>query len=166
MKITKYFNNSRKREQIERQLIEINNDVRTYRDGILLNLKVSNEGTWAEYKRRYPRHSLLVKKYVKIVEQDKSGNYIPLPPFIVFPHYALTTMGWRQGIGELYEDIWKSRIEQADKETVTLFCGRFDYPTNWLDEIKAYEKIDSECPGRYLGYPWKNMIDSKTTGDL
>lgn len=73
------------------------------------------------------------KDYHDIVFKD----YRPLPPWIVFPHYPVNSLGWRMGMGERYGEVYiryySTLSETEQKEEVE----KYPYP----DYIRITQNI-------------------------
>lgn len=51
-----------------------------------------------------------------------------LPLWLVFPHYSATTMGWRMGIGEVYEAVYTSMLDNMDTAERSRYQSKYPAP--------------------------------------
>ena len=142
-------------EQLEKELLNLYEAITTYNNGQFLNLSGDDNEKWNELKTVFPSHAKLVCKYTSKVyklSQNNKLNHIPLPPFIVFPMYSPTTIGWRMGTGEGYEADWMKRIKALSDEELSEYCSQYDYPMWWV-EGNPYKDFFNP---RYYEMPWRN----------
>lgn len=138
--------------ELESKLVKLSEEILSYQDGYFKNMAGDNEDGWQTLDREFPEYKNLVKEYVDITciqGGDTSG--IPLPPFVVFPMYSSTTIGWRMGVGEQYEGVWMNVMKKLSDSELIDYCSKFEYPTWWI-EANPYKEF---VPPRYLFFPWK-----------
>lgn len=51
-----------------------------------------------------------------------------LPLWIVFPHYPATTLGWRMGAGEEYEEVYYRMMKSKDQQARTAYKAKYPAP--------------------------------------
>ena len=51
-----------------------------------------------------------------------------LPLWIVFPHYTATTIGWRMGLGEDYEEVYYRMMKSKDQQARTAYKVKYPVP--------------------------------------
>ncbi len=51
-----------------------------------------------------------------------------LPLWIVFPHYPATTLGWRMGAGEAYEEVYYRMMKSKDQQARTAYKVKYPAP--------------------------------------
>lgn len=154
-------------EKIEKRLVQLSNDIISYDNGKFINIPLSDSEKYEELKKTFPKYESLVNSYVDILyvrlknnpvnEYVKIYKQIPLPPFIVFPTYTATTIGWRMGTGEYYAGIWHTIIKTLSPEELTEYCQKYTYPSWWKEYgmMISGKKIDLFL--RYERLPWKKF---------
>lgn len=130
-------------EPIEEKLMGLHQQITAYKNGRFRNIPGGDEDRQNEFKKEFPSYDEYMRDYVAMVSKC---DFIPLPPFVVFPTYSSTTLGWRMGIGEEYEHCWHNAVKRLSEEELQNYCSRFTYPKWWVNE---------ELPARYQTMPWK-----------
>lgn len=96
-------------------------------------------------------YSGVVYKYTQEYGFENLNNeeYL-LPPFLVFPLYSPTSLGWRMGSGADYAEYWAKFMKNLSKEERNEYLSKYEYPEWWI--------IDGYPHSRYSDLPWKNRI--------
>ena len=140
-------------EELEAQLLNSYNAISTYQNGRFINMSANDTEGYNELKQNFPLHEDHVREYVllirKLTMEDRMFKHIPLPPFIVFPMYSPTTIGWRMGAGEEYADCFYKSIKKLSQKEILNYCKNFNYPQWWMNK---------DFPSRYQNMPWKNRV--------
>lgn len=138
--------------ELEKELIELYYKITSFDNGYFRNIPMGDKSNvWKRLKREFPTYQILMFDYVSETLsycKDECAQYIPLPPFVVFPMYSPDTMGWRMGYGSDYEELWSEVINSLSMKELNEYCKNFDYPPWWISK-------DSHT--RYINLPWKNM---------
>jgi len=59
----------------------------------------------------------------------RTANIIEiLPLWLVFPTYSATTIGWRMGAGEIYEEIYATFLNNLNKKEFALYKAKYPAP--------------------------------------
>ena len=64
-----------------------------------------------------------------------------LPLWLVFPTYSATTMGWRMGIGEQYQDIYLRMIETLSAEELASYKSKYPVP-EYIRLRSGYDNVE------------------------
>lgn len=144
----------KKLSKLEKQILDFYEPITSYGNGRFRNLSGGDDEGHKEFRKEFPTYWKLVSKYISLLHQIKDENYIPLPPFIVFPTYSVSTIGWRMGDGEGYEGNWEDAIRSLSENKKKAYCNKYDYPMWWLDS-----SLSGLCPLRYQNLPWRNLAD-------
>ena len=145
---------------LETKLLQMSKVITDYKDGRFRNMSTGDKEGYTELRETFPEHEDLVFKYVnKVYYLFKDGKlkHVPLPPFIVFPMYTPTTVGWRMGAGESYSEIWHQMVKPLSETEKKEYCGKYDYPAWWVDAARCGEF--THC--RYYHLPWRNKSGQK-----
>lgn len=51
-----------------------------------------------------------------------------LPLWIVFPHYPATTLGWRMGLGEAYQEVFYHMMKSKDQQARAAYKIKYPAP--------------------------------------
>lgn len=142
-------NNLTEIKELEKKLIQDYIEITNYENGRFRNLYGNDNDGYHALREAFPFHEETVKQYFDLLSKHSiTFPSIPLPPFIVFPMYAPTSLGWRMGIGQEYAEYWHMIIKASSEEEIRFYCEQFDYPSWWMNE---------KFPSRYQGLPWKNI---------
>ena len=169
---------SDKIEVLEKELLRLYNPVVTHENGRLRNLANNDSEGWNELSRAFPSLSktstdythlwysvftigltgspntlyLMRQRIHTMYGQSKKKQNIPLPPFIVFPSYSPSSIGWRMGSGEDYLMFWNEIMRVLPESEREEYCSRFDYPSWWT----ASGNPSVFCPAMFYDLPWRN----------
>ena len=153
-------------KELEKELLDMYESIVTYDNGRFINISGDEPDRWEDFKKAFPTHETLVNEYYELVGdliKNDQMDHIPLPPFIVFPVYTSTTLGWRMGRGETYQHFWYKIKETHSPEEVKEYCQKYDYPSWWVKE-NPFTKYG--VPPRYFGLPWKNRDEFSEFEDI
>lgn len=137
---------------LQHKLLKLYEPIVSYNNGRFKNMGANDDEGWDLFQEHFPTHRDIMIDYVEMVKNNNTG-YIPLPPFIVFPIFSPTTLGWRMGLGEDYENYWMKAIRALSSDDLTKYCKDFNYPLWWIDG-NPYNEF---CQPRYYNMPWKNL---------
>lgn len=144
--------------QLEEEIFSLYNPIISYNNGRFRNMLASDTEGYQEFKKVFPQFTEMVKQYVDIVYSgidNHTIDHVPLPPFIVFPMYSSSTIGWRMGGGEWYEARWMRMISNLSEEQLKEYCDKYDYPEWWLEDTD--KMIPAGFYPRYYNLPWHNI---------
>lgn len=146
-------------KQLEKELIDLYEPIVTYNNGQFQNLSGSDDEKRNELSTVFPSYKELAYNYVseihKLLENDEL-EHIPLPPFVVFPTYSSTTIGWRMGLGEIYESDWMQVIRTLSNEELMEYCSHYIYPMWWVMDNQYKDIVNP----RYYKMPWISFRNS------
>ena len=82
----------KKLSKLEKQIIDFYEPITSYGNGRFRNLSGGDNEGYEEFYKEFPTFDDLITKYIFLLDQIKDEGYIPLPPFIVFPTYSVSSV--------------------------------------------------------------------------